>query len=266
MQEKRDRGWLSVAFQPFTDTSPDFSSVAGPPVSRRSCVIFDFDGTLADTTQAVISCARIALSEYGMSEEDMGDLHRLIGPPFPAGYTMIYGIPPADAERICARYREIYGALGHEGHPLYPGMGDLLRRLRDSGRRLAVASSKLERMVKPMLADNGVLDLFECVSAQLDPAHADKPYLIANALRCLGAEPDDAVMVGDRNYDIIGAQKVGVPCVAVLFGTAPRSELEEAGAIGIAESAEELGAMLMGAAEKADPSGGGARPAGSSAH
>ncbi len=216
------------------------------PVSERPCVIFDFDGTLADTTASVIACARVALSEYGMSEEEMGDLRRLIGPPFPAGYTMVYGMPPEDAERVCARYREIYGSLGRQGHPLYPGMGELLHELRARGRRLAIASSKLRRMVEPMLEDDGVLDLFDYVSAQDDPDHADKAYLVGRALRGLGARPGDAVMVGDRDYDVLGAAQVGVPTVAVLFGTAPEEELRRAGALAVARSAQELRAALIG--------------------
>lgn len=212
----------------------------------RTCVIFDFDGTLADTTDAIIACARVALTEHGMDEEQMGDLHRLIGPPFPQGYSMVYGMSAEDPARVCERYRHLYRALGPRGHRLYPGVRELLEELRAGGRRLAIASSKMDYMVRPMLQDNGVLGMFEAVSAQVDPAHADKPYLIGRALELLGATPDQAVMVGDRHYDIAGAARLGVPAVGVVFGTAPRSELEEAGATAVVESVDQLRRVLTG--------------------
>lgn len=206
--------------------------------------MFDFDGTLADTTQGIVSTARQVLSEYGMSEAEMGDLRRLIGPPFPAGYTMVYGIPPEDARRLTDRYHQIYDERGPESHRLYPGMAELLRRLKADGRLLAVASSKQHPLVTRMLEDDGVLGLFDAVQGQTDPAHAGKPYLIGHVLELLGARPEEAVMVGDRDYDVLGAAELGVPCAAVLFGTAERAELERAGAAAVCETPAELARVL----------------------
>lgn len=215
-------------------------------LDARPYVIFDFDGTLADTTAAIIAAARVALTEYGMDEKQMGDLRRLIGPPFPQGYSMVYGMSESDALRVCTRYRHLYRAMGPRGHQLFPGMHELLKDLRAQGRRLAIASSKMEYMVNRMLDDNGVTDLFDVVSAQTDAAHSGKPYLISHALEMLGTTADQAVMVGDRNYDIAGAAQVGVPAVGVLFGTAPRAELKQAGAAAIVQTVQELRGVLMG--------------------
>lgn len=213
---------------------------------RRPYVFFDFDGTLANTKPSIIATARATLAEWGMTEEEMGDLNRLIGPPFPRAYADIYGMPMADAEELTRRYRARYARLGPESHPLFDGMAELLRDLVAAGRTLAVTSSKRQEFAESMLADEGVHDLFAAIVAQRDPAHADKPYLVGATLEALGARPDEAVMVGDRFYDVEGAAANGVPCVGVLFGTATREELEGAGAAAVVESVAELRRVLMG--------------------
>lgn len=214
--------------------------------SDRPYVLFDFDGTLADTRQGIIETARITLTEWGMTEEEMGDLNRLIGPPFPQAYSDIYGMSTEDAAEVCRRYRARYATLGPETHPLYPGVGDLLHDLVASGRTIAVASSKKRDFVVSMLGDTGVLDLFAQISAQTDEAHSSKAELVQHALTLLGATADQAVMVGDRFYDVEGALACGMPCVGVAYGGTPREELEQAGAACIADSAEDLRAALIG--------------------
>lgn len=215
-------------------------------VSDRGCVLFDFDGTLADTRSAIVSTAERVLSDWGLSPDQIGDAGRLVGPPFPAAFSMVYGFDEADAAEITRRYREIYNALGPESHPLFEGMADVLETLRASGRRLAVTTSKLQTMALRMLGDDGVLDLFDEVVGQTDPARADKASLVGDTLCRLGATADDAVMVGDRFYDVDGARANGVPCVCVLFGTTTRDELERAGAVAIATTAGELAHILVG--------------------
>ena len=217
-----------------------------PEISARPVVLFDLDGTLANTKPGIIATARAALSAWGMGEEEMGDLGRLIGPAFPYAYCDIYGVSRADAEEITRLYRERYARLGREAYPLFGGMAELLADLRAQGRVLAVASSKRRDFVERILADDGVAHLFSHVSASMDAAHADKPTLIREALRALSARPEDAVMVGDRFYDVAGAREVGVPCVGVLFGTATREELEGAGAAQVVTSVDELRRALVG--------------------
>lgn len=209
-------------------------------------MLFDFDGTLADTKPGIIATATKVLREWGMTDEEIGDPGRLIGPPFPHAYTMIYGVSEADADELCRRYRAEYAKLGREAYGLFDGIELLLRDLRQQGRRLAVASSKREDFVKRMLFEDGVADAFDAVIAQTDPARADKASLISDALAALGCSPAAAVMVGDRSYDVEGAHANGVPCVGVLFGTATRRELEDVGAATIVTSVAELRRVLLG--------------------
>lgn len=221
--------------------------VVVPPLSKRPCVLFDFDGTLADTKPAIVDTARRVLREWGMTDDEIADPGRLVGPPFPAAFSIVYGMSDEGAAEVTRRYRAIYAKLGLETHMLFDGMAELLYSLKAAGKRLAITTSKREEMAHAMLADNGVEQLFDVIVGQTDPTRADKTTLLGDTLAALGCSADEAVMVGDRFYDVEGAVANGVPCVGVyLGGTAPEGELEAAGAAACVHSVEGLGKVLLG--------------------
>lgn len=227
--------------------APADEVVMVPPLSERPCVLFDFDGTLADTKPAIVDTARRVLREWGMTDDEIADPGRLVGPPFPAAFSIVYGMSDEDAAEVTRRYRAIYAKLGLETHMLFDGMAELLYSLKAAGKRLAITTSKREEMAHTMLADNGVEQLFDVIVGQTDPTRADKTTLLGDTLAALGCSADEAVMVGDRFYDVEGAVANGVPCVGVyLGGTAPEGELEAAGAAACAHSVEGLGKVLLG--------------------
>lgn len=227
--------------------APADEVVMVPPLSERPCVLFDFDGTLADTKPAIVDTARRVLREWGMTDDEIADPGRLVGPPFPAGFSLVYGMSDEDAAEVTRRYRAIYSKLGLETYMLFDGMAELLQSLKAAGRRLAITTSKREETAHTMLADNGVEQLFDVIVGQTDPTRADKTTLLGDTLAALGCSADEAVMVGDRFYDVEGAVANGVPCVGVyLGGTAPEGELEAAGAAACAHSVEGLGKVLLG--------------------
>lgn len=227
--------------------APADEVVMVPPLSERPCVLFDFDGTLADTKPAIVDTARRVLREWGMTDDEIADPGRLVGPPFPAAFSIVYGMSDEDAAEVARRYRAIYAKLGLETHMLFDGMAELLHSLKAADKRLAITTSKREEMAHAMLADNGVEQLFDVIVGQTDPTRADKTTLLGDTLAALGCSADEAVMVGDRFYDVEGAAANGVPCVGVyLGGTAPKGELEAAGAAACVHSVEGLGKVLLG--------------------
>lgn len=222
-------------------------ALTGEDVTGRGLVIFDFDGTLADTIAGIISTARTVLLRHGLTEEEIGDVRRIIGPPFPQAFSSVYGLSEEEAAQVTEEYRAIYLNLGLEGWPLYPGVRELLSDLRAAGRTLAVASSKRQQLVERAVADNGVEGLFLAVLGKASDAQGDKTATIGRILELAGAGPGDAVMVGDRHHDVEAAAACGVPCVGVTYaGTADPGELEAAGACAAAASVDELRRVLLG--------------------
>ena len=225
----------------------DACPIPASDLASRPCVLFDFDGTLADTKSGIVATAERVLRDWGLTDEEIGDAGRLVGPPFPAAFTEVYGMTAADAEEVTRRYRAVYETLGPETHPLFDGIPELLRALKASGRRIATASAKRQVMVREMLEDAGVADLFDAVVGQTDPTRSDKATLVGQALDALGCAADDAVMVGDRFYDVEGARANGVPCVGVRYGaTSAPGELADAGAAVVVDTVDELSRALLG--------------------
>lgn len=214
----------------------------------RSVVLFDYDGTLADTRAGIMTCVKSVLTEWGMDEGEMGDLGRFAGPPMPYSFTDLLGFSEKDAVELTRRYRARYDQLGPEWRPLYPGMREMLGRLATAGLRLGVASSKRQEVLDRLVVEAGLDEVFEAVSGAIEPVRCHKREVILYALGLLGATAGDAVMVGDRRYDVEGAAKLGIPCVAADFGTAEPGELERAGAYAVCGDTDSLEHALLGIA------------------
>lgn len=223
-------------------------------VTGRKLVIFDFDGTLANTVPSIVSTARRVLAHHGLTEESMGDLKRLVGPPFPQAYEWVYGFSPEEAAQITAEYRALYNTIGAAAWPLFPGVCEMLSSVRDAGRLTAVASSKQMRLISRALDDNDIRDLFDIALGKSSDAEGDKISLIGRVMSELGVGPDETVMVGDRHHDVEAAAACGVPCVGVTYGGAtPPGELEAAGACIVVDTVEELLRALLGHRAPAAP-------------
>ena len=211
----------------------------------RSVIIFDFDGTLADTEGYIVAAATQALSEAGFTPEQMGDVSRVVGPPYPGAFATIYGVSEEEDLAITNRYFELYDWKSPASHELYPGMRALLEDLTKHGKKLAIASSKTRMRLGFCVEDLGLDSLFSCVFAKEDVDGGGKAELIRMVMEKLGASADQCVMIGDRFYDIQGARAAGTASIGVTFGTHKRAELEEAGADAVVDSIDELHGVLL---------------------
>ena len=215
------------------------------PLKECKAVIFDFDGTLADTMPTIVKTARRVLLDVGLKEDELGDLTRLVGPPFPQAFSWIYGMSPEEAMDVTERYRVLYNHLGLDAWPAFIGIADMLLRLKDQGKQLAVASSKKHSLVNKAIADNGFDSVFDVVCGKLNDVNYSKADAILAALAALGVTASEAVMVGDRNHDALAAAEVGVPCVGVLWGnTGTPEELEDAGCVALVDTVDEFIELL----------------------
>ena len=209
-------------------------------IFNRPVVLFDFDGTVADTGRAVMTSTRKTLAARGFSEAQMGDLRRMIGPPLWKSFHDFYGFSREESEVVANEYRALFEELGPEDYPVFPGIPGLLDGLVARGRRLAVATSRLEGKAIEMVHELG-LSRFEAIVGMNPPQGREtKADSIRYALAVLGASPTDAVMIGDRYNDVEGAHAMGVPCIGIYTGAAKPGEHESAGADAVMHSVEEL--------------------------
>ncbi len=219
----------------------------GVDVRGRGTVVFDFDGTLSDTIEGIVSTARKVLKAHGFSDAQIGDLRRIVGPPFPEAFSQVYGVSEREAAQITAEYRVIYDTLGPEAFPAIPGMPELADSLHSAGKLLGVASSKRASLLERDMRESGLAPHFDVYLGKLGDSDDTKPKTICRVLDQLGVAPADAVMVGDRFHDVEAAAQVGMPCVGVHYAhTCAVEELWDAGAVAVAETVDELRGILMG--------------------
>lgn len=212
-------------------------------------ILFDLDGTLSASGEGITKSVQYALERMGCPEPDLRKLEVFIGPPLTEQFMAYAGWDEGRARQVSRYFRERYETKGiYENRP-YPGVSDLLPALRQAGKTLCVASSKPEPFVRKILRRCGLDGYFaDMAGARLDETGSRKDEVIADALRRLGRweERDGVVMVGDRSHDVLGARKLGLPCVAVTYGYGSRTELEAARPLALAASPAELEVLLTG--------------------
>ena len=181
---------------------------------------------------------------WGIAEEDLGDLTRLVGPPFPQAYSQVYGLSEADAAEVTRRYRARYEEGGGAGWPLFEGIPDILEVLHAYGKLVAIASSKRHDLVMRQVRDNGLAEVFDAICGKGGPTRRVRSPRSSSAIPH-SRSTERAVAMMPRDLDVIAAGHVGIPCVGVLWGgTAPRAELEDAHAAAVADTVADLEALL----------------------
>lgn len=212
---------------------------------RYKHILFDLDGTLVESAPGIIASAHHALEEMGL-DTACADL-RFIGPPLIESFQHLCSLDPQTAAKTLKLYREYYSSEGMFQANLYGGVTDLLNRLDNSGRKLYLATSKVQDYAVQVLEHFGIARHFTFIGgADFDETRNSKAKVIAHVFQNTGLEPGDGViMVGDRKHDVIGAHHFSIPCAGVLYGYGSRHELQEAGADYIFEDINTLGAHLL---------------------
>lgn len=184
-------------------------------------ILFDFDGTLFDTGEGILRSVQYALEGFGIHETDTARLRKFVGPPLLDSFSELYAMTPEQAQAAVARYRERYLPVGIYECTLYPGIPELLERLRAHGFRVAVATGKPTPMACSILQRFDLERLFDCViGCEYDGSRSTKAEVVAAVLAETHTPPEAALMVGDRKYDVTGAAACGVPCLGVYYGYA----------------------------------------------
>lgn len=177
-------------------------------------VIFDFDGTLADTSPGVLGSVRYALETLGAPVPDEKVLRGFIGPSLYSSFTGIIGFDGKKADEAIALYRSVYNPRGVYECKLYDGMKDLLIKIKAAGVSASVASSKPQNALDKVVDFLGVREYFDrVVGADPDDKHDNKALIVAAA-----RTRDNAVMIGDSRFDIEAAKKVGIKSIAAGYG------------------------------------------------
>jgi phosphoglycolate phosphatase len=207
-------------------------------------VVFDLDGTLADSQEGILRSFHLTLVDEGIAATDE-ELRHLIGPPLEESFARL-GIAPSRLAPVVERYRAYYDQVGVNAAVPYDGGVEVVRRLRDGDVRLAVATAKRVDFARRMLARFDIADCFDVIEGVSGDDRIRTKNDVVDAVRRALGESGVTWMVGDRRQDVEAARHASWVPVGVLWGYGTRDELLEAGAALVIDAPSQLVDAVLG--------------------
>lgn len=210
---------------------------------RPRPLVFDLDGTLIDSYEAIHESLNVALARAGMAPIDAASVRRMVGRGLDALVADVMG--PEKTEQGVRDYREHYGQVCFAKTRLLPSVAETLETLHAEGHPIAICTNKLGSFSQAIVDHLGIGRFF---SALIGPEHATRPkpdpQMLLLALSRLGAAPAQAMYIGDMPMDVAVARRAGVPVAVLPTGSASRAELQAAGADYLVERFSDLPAVI----------------------
>lgn len=192
-------------------------------------VIFDFDGTLADTSECIVKTAQRTMERLGLPMRSEWEIKQTIGLPLEECFRRLVGENRADnlIERCTDYYREEFFTLQEQTIRLFPGVKGWLQRLKDEGVKIAIATSRGGKSLGMLCDQLGIGDFITMrMSSDLVTEKKPAPEMVERILAELKFSPDETLVVGDTVYDIEMGQRAGCDTCGVTWGNQSEDELK----------------------------------------
>ncbi|MBE6879653.1 MAG: HAD family hydrolase [Ruminococcaceae bacterium] len=204
--------------------------------------LFDLDGTLTDPYEGISKSVIYSLKSFGIEESDKATLKKFIGPPLKESFMRFYGFSEEKAQKAVEKYRERYIATGVYENALIDGVRETLSLLKENGIKVYLATSKPQPLAEVILDHFGITEYFDFIGGADFNYNRDEKwqvieYVFENAKI---KDRENALMIGDRMHDILGAKRTGIKCLCVLCGYGSREEFDEYGADYIVETIPDI--------------------------
>ncbi len=211
-------------------------------------VVFDFDGTLADTRHSILSTYAETFRRLGRPHPGEDRVAATIGVPLHIAFRSVTDMTEEESLEACDVYREAFANRELDEVRLFHGVDEVLDRLHERGVPLAIASSRSHHSLRRLIEHLGLAGRFTAVAGRED-ARREKPYpdMLLGVSHRLGIDAGDLLMVGDTTFDIHMGHNAGAPTCAVTYGNHSREELAGANPTFMVDSPRELGGALASA-------------------
>ena len=206
---------------------------------KPDLIVFDFDGTLADTTAAILSTYRMAIAELGAEPRSDDECQATIGLPLKEGFRKLYpDFSEEELDRCTSTYRRIFNDNKDSLTPtLFPGVATTLARLAELGIEMSVASSRSRESLVEFCEKCGISSYFSLILGANDVTKAKPaPDAVLATLEKLNHSAAETFVVGDMPVDIAMVRDALCRTVGVTYGNSSRGQLIEAGADYIIDS------------------------------
>lgn len=211
-------------------------------------ILFDLDGTLTDSAPGIIRCVQYALEKCGHGSYPDHKLLPFIGPPLTESFQNVCGMSTAEAHMALEYYRERFARVGMYENSVYAGIPELLHKLRQAGKTLAVATSKPQLYAEKILEHFGLATHFATIAGPgFNGELPTKADVIGEVLQRLQitAAANTAVMLGDRKHDALGAQQNAIAIIGAGYGYGAPGELAAVGVRQIAATPQDFTKFLL---------------------
>lgn len=187
-------------------------------MKKYKAIIFDFDGTLANTYNGIFSSYKYAAKQLGLIEPTPELVDRAIGSSPVDVFQAKFGLDKNKSIEATKIYRDRYSKKGILEVELYDGILDLVTFLKSNNYYTGIATLKLEEFAIKMIESLEVNHLFDDVRGADNKDKLSKALILTKVLEILDIKPSDAVLIGDSLYDANGAKEIGVDFIAVTYG------------------------------------------------
>lgn len=181
--------------------------------------IFDWDGTLMDSTRKIVGAMEAAVAELGWPVRSADEIRNIIGLGLPEAIEYLFpDAPAAERQHLQTRYAHHYVAADQQPCEFFPGALATLDQLKARGHRLAVATGKSRRGMQRVLGQLDLHDYFHASRCADETRSKPHPQMLHELLAELRSSSAEAVMIGDTEYDMAMARSAGMARIAVGFG------------------------------------------------
>ena len=206
-------------------------------------IIFDFDGTLGDTRRNIVTTMQMTIRQLGLAARTDEDCASKIGLPLDGCFEALY---PDENRETIGRCTDTYRRIFQENlltmkPRLFPKVKDTLQALKEQGYTLTIASSRWHKSLAELTRDLQIADLISMLVGADDVEKAKpNPEPVLSTLSAMGYKPDETLVVGDMDVDILMGRNAGAKTCGVTYGNGTRKELEAAGADYLIDSFDQL--------------------------
>ena len=191
-------------------------------------ILFDLDGTLTDPYLGITNAVKYSLRKFGIEENNENTLRALIGPPLETSFMEFYQFDINKTKTAIGYYREYFSEKGIYENKLYPGIEDVLAKIKDRNKTIILATSKPAIFASKILKYFNIDKYFyDMTGSNLDGTLGEKDEIIKYIMEKHDLKPETTIMIGDRKYDISGAHKNNIHSIAVMYGYGSKEELEQ---------------------------------------
>ncbi|MGN0824291.1 MAG: HAD family hydrolase [Candidatus Coproplasma sp.] len=205
-------------------------------------ILFDLDGTLTNPAEGITNSVAYALDKFGIAVDDKKSLYKFIGPPLSDSFQRFYGFTKEQSLKAVEYYREYFKVLGIFENEIFKDTVDMLSALKSAGKRIILATSKPEEFALQILEHFNLSKYFDFTAcATMDGTRNNKTDVIKYALEGYPVKNlSETIMVGDREHDVLGANKAGIHSIGALYGFGDYDELKKANATYIVKDMQQI--------------------------